>query len=185
MSNDVTQILQQIADGQKRSDELLPLVYRELKELASAKMHRERPDHTLQATDLVHEAYVRLVDVQVARSWDNRGHFFSAAAESMRRILVEHARQKQQLKRGGGFQRITLTEIPAERDGRLVDLIDLDDALRQLEAIDAPAAELFKLRVFAGLSVEEAAKHLEMSRATGFRNWNYSQAWIHAKICGK
>jgi RNA polymerase sigma factor (TIGR02999 family) len=159
-------------------DDDVSAVYHELRRLASAYLRRERPGQTLQATALVHEAYLRLVDVDQAEPWNSRGHFFAAAAEAMRRILVESARRKKAEKRGGQQERFEL------RDGDRVeirvddDLIDLDDALSKLALADPQAAELVKLRVFAGMTVEEAAQVLGVSARTVKRNWAYARAWL-------
>jgi RNA polymerase sigma factor (TIGR02999 family) len=179
--DDVTRILSQIDQGDSAAaNRLLPLVYNQLRELARSKLRRERPDHTLQATALVHEAYLRLVDhgFSDALSWDSRGHFFAAAAEAMRRILVESIRHKKSLKRGGGLNRIGLDgiELPIElRDERL---LALDSALDRLEEIDPVKASLIKLRIFSGLSKAEAAKALGISSRTADRYWNFARAWL-------
>lgn len=178
---DVTLILQRIQEGQaEASEDLFPAVYDELRRMAAAKMSMERVDHTLSSTALVHEAYVRLVDTDSAREWNSRGHFFSAAAEAMRRILVEHARAKLTLKRGGALNRSSvlteLTELPT--DPAL--LIDFNEALSRLESEDAESAELVKLLLFAGLSVAEAGRALGMSRKVAYRHWDYVRRWFAA-----
>jgi RNA polymerase sigma factor (TIGR02999 family) len=181
--SDVTQILQQIESGDpSAAEQLLPLVYEELRKLAAAKMAQESPDHTLQATALVHEAYLRLVDTDRAKHWNSRGHFFGAAAEAMRRILVESARRKQELKHGGGMQRVDLDQAAPVTNVSPEQLVVLNDALRELHKSDPAAAEVFKLRYFAGLSVEQAADCLEMSRATAYRHWTFARAWLHAQL---
>jgi RNA polymerase sigma factor (TIGR02999 family) len=176
---DVTLILQQIEQGQDQAvEDLFPAVYAELRRLAAGKMNMERVDHTLSATALVHEAYVRLVDTDTVRNWDSRAHFFSAAAESMRRILVDHAREKLALKRGGDLHRQAaledLTILPT--DPSL--MIDLNDAVDRLQESDDQAAELLKLLLFAGLSVVEAGRMLGMSRKIAYRNWEYIRSWF-------
>jgi RNA polymerase sigma factor (TIGR02999 family) len=176
---DVTRILSAIEQGDpSAAEQLLPLVYEELRTLAAQRLAQEKPGQTLQATALVHEAYLRLVDVEQAEPWNSRGHFFAAAAEAMRRILVESARRKKAEKRGGQQERFEL------RDGDRVeirvddDLIDLDEALSKLTLADPQAAELVKLRVFAGMTVEEAAQVLGVSARTVKRNWAYARAWL-------
>lgn len=185
--NEITQILEAFDGGDPAAAErLLPLVYSELKRLAAAKMRHERPDHTLQATALVHEAYLRLVDAEQVQRWESRGHFFSAAAEAMRRILIESARRRSSLKRGGDRQRLL------ERDGELALpvasdpdlLLDIDAGLSRLAEEDPLAAELLKLRLFAGLSVTEAGKLLGMSRTTAYQNWQYIRAWFAVREAG-
>ena len=182
--SDVTRILQAIDAGDPQAArQLLPLVYDELRKLASGHVANEAPNQTLNATALVHEAYVRLVGPVGDRSFANRGHFFAAAAEAMRRILVDSARRKQALKRGGGLSPapVEVERLPAP----IMDIdswIDLDDALTALEKLDSSTAELAKLRIFGGLSVEEAAAALGMSRATAFRAWTYGRAWLTAAL---
>ena len=178
--SDVTHILSQVESGDSSAaNKLLPLVYNELRRLAVARMACERPEHTLQATALVHEAYLRLVDVEKAQQWDSRSHFFMAAAEAMRRILIEYARKSNSLKRGGARERIELTEeLVATMDQNARDLVDIDELLSQLAVEDSEAAEMVKLRVFAGLSVEEAGKLLGMDRTTAFANWKFARAWF-------
>jgi RNA polymerase sigma factor (TIGR02999 family) len=181
--SEVTRILSAIEQGDPHAaEQLLPLVYDELRRLAGAKLAQERPGQTLQATALVHEAYLRLVDVEKARHWNSRGHFFAAAAEAMRRILVENARRKKAEKRGGGRHRLDLAAVehPATDDPERWLL--LDDALSCLAEEDPAAAQLAQLRLFAGLQVEEAASSLGMSRATAFRHWTYARAWLQAKL---
>ncbi len=181
--SDVTQILQRIERGDPAATErLLPLVYDELKRLAAAKMVSERSDHTLQATALVHEVYMRLVDAQHVQRWESRGHFFSAAAEAMRRILIESARRKASRKHGGDCPR-----LPAEHldDAATIAndpdlLLDIDAGLTRLAKEDPEAAELVKLRLFAGLSVTEAGEMLGMSRKLAYQNWKYVRSWFAA-----
>ncbi|NQU25419.1 MAG: sigma-70 family RNA polymerase sigma factor [Candidatus Nealsonbacteria bacterium] len=180
---DVTQILSAIEQGDpSAAEQLLPLVYDELRKLAAQKMTQENPGQTLQATALVHEAYVRLVDVEKAQRWDSRGHFFSAAAEAMRRILVERARRVSTQKRGDGAKRLELQEHLATDKGRSVDLVALDDALNQLENHEPMAVELVKLRYFAGLTHQQAAQSLGISRRTADRLWTLAKAWLFAQL---
>jgi RNA polymerase sigma factor (TIGR02999 family) len=180
---DVTQILAAMESGDPRAaDELLPLVYAELRELAAAQMARERPGQTLQATALVHEAYLRLVGGQPHAPWNGRGHFLAAAAEAMRRILGENARRKKAEKRGGERKRIDLSQAePLDRADHDA-LLDLDHLLTRLAAEDPEAAGVAKLRIFAGLSVEDAAQALATSRASAYRQWAYARAWLHARL---
>src|SRR5258708_2026193 len=163
--SDVTRILSQIEQGDPQAAEkLLPLVYDELRKLAAVKLAQEQPGQTLQATALVHDAYVRLVNHEQAQRWDNRGHFFVAAAEAMRRILIENARRKRSTKGGGQFTRVELDEVRLTIDAEPDELLALDEALAKLAADDDPAASLAKLRLFAGMSVDEAADSLGISR---------------------
>jgi len=181
---DVTRILNAIEQGDtKTADELLPLVYEELRLLAAQKLSQEKPGQTLQATALVHEAYIRLVGEE-PQSWNSRGHFFCAAAEAMRRILIENARRKQKLKRGGDQRRIDLSDadIATERD--INDLLSLDEALTKLAQEDPTKADLVKLRYFGGLTLEQAGHVLKISRATASRYWSYVQAWLFHEING-
>lgn len=179
----VTQILNQIEQGDKQAaEQLLPLVYEELRKLAAAKMAHENPGQTLQATALVHEAYLRLVSPEQTQKFDNRGHFFAAAAESMRRILVENARRKNRLKRGGEYTRQELADIPMAIQEVHEDLEALDEALNRLQAIDAQAVELVNLRYFAGLSNADAAEMLGISARTADRVWAFARAWLHQEI---
>ncbi len=174
------------AGDPRGSAELLPLVYDELRRLARARMAAERVDHTLQATALVHEAYLRLVNGSQAQSWNSRGHFFAAAAEAMRRILVESARRKASAKRGGGHDRVSLgDDLAATCGGDGDELLEFNDLLDLLAADDAQAAELVKLRLFAGLSVEEAGVMLGMSRTVAYDNWKYARAWFTCYKPGK
>lgn len=180
---DVTRILNAIEEGDAQAaDQLLPLVYEELRKLAAQKMAQEKPGQTLQATALVHESYIRLVDVDKAQHWDSRGHFFAAAAEAMRRILVESARRKRSRERRGGIRRVDLDDAEVSLDQAPDDLLDLDDALTKLAGEDPAAAELAKLRLFAGLTVDEAAESLGISRRTGFRHWTYARAFLQLRM---
>ena len=181
--NDVTQLLTAIEKGDPQAaNQLLPLVYDELRRLAAQKLALEKPGQTLQSTVLVHEAFLRLVKADPEAHWDGRGHFFAAAAEAMRRILVENARRKHRLKRGGDRQRVGLRQIVAMSDVPSEDLLALDEALDLLAAEDGQKAELVKLRYFAGLSVQEAARCLGISRATADRYWAYARAWLYDRL---
>jgi RNA polymerase sigma factor (TIGR02999 family) len=177
--SDVTRILSEIESGDpSRADQLLPLVYEELRRLAAARLAHEKPGQTLQATALVHEAYVRLVDQTTPQHWDGRGHFFAAAAEAMRRILVERARRKQAEKHAGSLVRVELSDADVLTRGSPAEIVALDDALAVLARDEPAAADLVKLRIFADFSVEEAGKLLGMSRATAYRHWTYARAWL-------
>jgi len=181
---DVTRILSAIEQGDaKAADELLPLVYEELRLLAAQKLSQEAPGQTLQATALVHEAYIRLVDGS-CDDWSSRGHFFSAAAEAMRRILVENARRKSRIKRGGRFQRVELSEsAPAESQQYIAsELIALDEALDRFTQKDKLKADLVKLRYFAGLTIPQAAQILNISHATAERHWTYARCWLRSEM---
>ena len=181
--SDVTRILSAIEQGDAQAAEkLLPLVYDELRKLASQKMTQEKPGQTLQATALVHEAYLRLVDVPQAQHWDSRGHFFAAAAEAMRRILVDNARRKQSHIHGGGLQRVDLGDADLFSRATPDKVVALDEALSKLADEDPTAADLVQLRIFAGLSIEEAAQALGSSRATAYRHWTYARAWLRAEL---
>jgi len=181
--NDVTRILADIEQGDpKAAEELLPLVYDELRKLAAQKMAQENPGQTLQATALVHEAYLRLVNGDDAQRWNSRGHFFGAAAEAMRRILIDHARRKQSQRRGGGLARDPLESVEIAAPEPAVDLVAVNDALTRFEAIDKPKADLVKLRYFAGLTIPEAAEALGISTTTADRYWAYARAWLHAEL---
>ena len=183
--NDVTRILLAIERGDRQAaEQLLPLVYDELRRLAARKLAREKPGQTLQATALVHEAYLRLVGGQEVRGWDGRGHFFAAAAEAMRRILVDNARRKVGPKAGGNLNRLDLIAIePALEDPRF-DLITLDEALTALEAKDRRKADLVRLRFFAGLSIAQAAEMLGVSVATANNDWSYAKSWLRLAMLG-
>ena len=175
----VTQILRAVQqDEAKATDELLPLVYHELRRIAAYKMAAERPGQTLQPTALVHEAYLRLVGGRSGRSWDNRGHFFSAAGEAMRRILVESARRKKRLKHGGHLERLDLDDVEISLPMPDDRLIALDDALNRLAAFDVRAAEMVKLCYFVGLTQEQAGRQLGVSLATAERLWSFARAWL-------
>jgi RNA polymerase sigma factor (TIGR02999 family) len=181
---DVTRILEAVGSGDAGAlEKLLPVVYDELRRLAAANLAREAPGQTLQATALVHEAYLRLVGSREPR-FETRGHFFTAAAEAMRRILVDRARNKGRQKRGGGARRLELNELDLASPPPDDDLLALDEALGRLEQEDRPKAELVKLRFFAGLSVEQAAAALGISRATADRYWRFARAWLFHEICG-
>jgi len=183
--SDVTHILSQIESGDPAAaEQLLPLVYDELRRLAAAKIAHEKPGQTLQATALVHEAYIRLVDVAKAQHWDSRRHFFSAAAESMRRILVERARRKGRLKRGGEQNRIRLEDVDIAIEGSRLDLLALDEALRNLAAESPDLAEIVQLRYFAGLSHEDVAELLGVSAITIKRHWRYARVWLLQQMQG-
>jgi RNA polymerase sigma factor (TIGR02999 family) len=184
--SDVTQILQQIESGDpSAAKQLLPVVYDELRKLATARLAQEKPGQTLQATALVHEAYLRLVDGEQAGHWESRGHFFAAAAESMRRILVESARRKQRLKRGGDLTRREFREASIAASGVHEDLLELDAALDRLRIEDPQAVQLVHLRYFVGLSIPEAAELLDISPRTADRLWAFARAWLHREIGGK
>lgn len=180
---DVTRILSQIESGDASAQEqLLPLVYDELRKLAAIRLAQEKPGQTLQATALVHEAYIRLVDVDKAEHWNSRGHFFAAAAEAIRRILIEQARRKKSLKQGGQFQRGDIELDRLSAPAAQVDPLEIDEALRKL-ALEKPAvAKLVELRYFAGLTLDEAAAAERISLRTAHRYWTYAKAWLHAEI---
>jgi RNA polymerase sigma factor (TIGR02999 family) len=181
--SEVTRILSAIERGDPHAaGQLLPLVYDELRRLAAQKLANEKPGQTLQATALVHEAYLRLVDTEKAQQWNSRGHFFAAAAEAMRRILVEQARRKKRHKHGGGRRRVDLDASCLVAPEPPEDLEALDEALRRLEAADPPAARLVQLRFFAGLSMPEAAEALGMPLRTAERNWTYARTWLHRAL---
>ncbi len=183
--SDVTQILEQIQRGDSHAaGQLLPLVYDELRELAALKIAQEKPGQTLQATALVHEAYFRIVGSEKAQSWDSRRHFFAAAAEAMRRILIDNARHKQSAKGGGGLKRQNLDDIEMTLRAPADGILDLNDALIKLEGENRQAADLAKLRLFTGLTVDEAADSLGISRRTGFRLWTYARAFLQAELSG-
>jgi RNA polymerase sigma factor (TIGR02999 family) len=181
--NDVTRILSQIESGDpKAAEQLLAVVYNELRKLAAAKLAQEKPGQTLQATALVHEAYLRLVDVEKSQQWDSRGHFFGAAAEAMRRILVDQSRRKARGKAGGQYQRVDLPELAQPADQDQVNLLALDEALQKLEQQDPQKARIVKLRFFAGLTLDETAKAVGISRATAQRDWCYARAWLFGQL---
>ena len=182
--SDVTRILSAIDQGDPHAaEELLPLVYAELRSLAAQRLAKEKPGQTLQATALVHEAYLRLVDgAQPQAAWNSRGHFFAAAAEAMRRILVERARGKAREKHGGDWRRVDFEELDASTSVTPDQLIALDDALGKLAALDHLAGELVKLRYFAGLPLDQAAAALHISTATAYRHWAYARAWLQSEL---
>jgi RNA polymerase sigma factor (TIGR02999 family) len=182
--SDVTRILQAIDEGQADAAEaLLPLVYDELRRLAAQRLARETPGQTLQATALVHEAFLRLVGTEDSpQRFQSRGHFFAAAAEAMRRILVENARRKHRLKRGGDQQRLELLDDQLAESAAPDQLLAVHEALDRLAAEDPLAAEIVKLRYFAGLSIDQAADALAMSRATAYRHWTYARAWLKCAL---
>lgn len=183
MMKEVTRILSAIEQGDPRAaEQLLVAVYDELRKLAAQRLAREKPGQTLQATALVHEAYLRLVDAASIQRWDSRGHFFAAAAEAMRRILVNRARDKRRLKRGGGQDRVDLdlAAIPLDNPGD--DLLALDEALEKLGRVDPSCAALVKLRFFAGLSQEDSARALGLARRTADRHWAYAKAWLYQEL---
>lgn len=186
MSQEISQLIDAARQGNRQAAaELLPLVYGELRKLAAARMANEAPGKTLQATALVHEAYLRVVGAEDAQSWDGRGHFFAAAAEAMRRILVDHARYQNRVKRGGDLDRVELEDVPIEVPEVREDLSSLDEALTKLSAVDAPAAKLIELRYFAGLTMPQAAEVLGVSSRTAERMWTYAKAWLHREISGE
>ena len=181
----VTRILSAIDRGDPHAaEQLLPLVYDELRKLAAQKLAQEKPGQTLEATALVHEAYLRLVGAEPLATWNSRGHFFAAAAEAMRRILVENVRHKRGIKHGGGRQRVDLDEAVACAPEPADDLLALGDALDRLANEDPVKAELVKLRYFTGLSVQEAADVLGISRATADRYWAYAKVWLYRAVTG-
>ncbi len=181
--SDVSHILKAIAEGSPQAAaQLLPLVYDELRRLAGQRLAHEQPGQMLQPTALVHEAYLRLVGAEQEQRWDSRGHFFAAAAEAMRRILVENARRKHTLKRGGNRQRIELEQAEAVAATPCDDLLALDEALNHLAEEDPQKAEVVKLRFFTGLSIEETAQALGISRTTADRYWAYARAWLYDRL---
>jgi RNA polymerase sigma factor (TIGR02999 family) len=180
---DVTHILSAIEQGDPHAaGQLLPLVYEELRQLAAQRLAQEKPRQTLQATALVHEAYLRLVDVEKAQHWNSRGHFFAAAAEAMRRILVEQARRKGRLKRGGDQERVALEDVELPPHGPFDDMLALDEALTRLAEKHPEKAELVKLRYFTGMTVAEAAQALGISTTTADRYWTYARAWLYREL---
>ena len=182
--SEITLFLDQLADGDEHAAErLLDVVYAELRMLASAKLAQEAPGHTLQPTALVHEAWLRLVGDE-RRDWKSRRYFFGACAEAMRRILVESARKKARLKRGGDRERVELEDVPTEEPLATIDLLALDEALAKLAQEDAVKAELVKLRFFAGLTLDQVARTLEISPATADRHWAYARAFLYHEIHG-
>jgi RNA polymerase sigma factor (TIGR02999 family) len=184
--SDVTRILSQIEQGDPQAAEkLLPLVYDELRKLAAVKLAQENPGQTLQATALVHEAYLRLIGGENVQPFDGRGHFYSAAAEAMRRILVENARRKGRIRHGGDVKRADLLETDIATNTTPEEILAVDEALTSLATEDPQAAELVKLCYFAGLSVEQAAEQLGFSRATAYRHWTYARAWLRCEVLGE
>jgi RNA polymerase sigma factor (TIGR02999 family) len=186
---DVTRILSAVEQGDARAaEQLLPLVYDELRKLAAQKLAQEKPGQTLQATALVHEAYLRLVDSERRGSsppWDSRGHFFAAAAEAMRRILVEQARRKRRVRHGGGKKRIDLSEACSVIESLPDELLALDEALTRLASLNPIRAEVVKLRFFAGLAMADIAKSLGISKPTAERYWAFARTWLHAELQGE
>jgi RNA polymerase sigma factor (TIGR02999 family) len=184
--SEVTRILSAAEQGDPHAaEQLLPLVYDELRKLAAARLADEKPGQTLQPTALVHEAYLRLVGDGQVRDWNSRGHFFAAAAEAMRRILVDSARRKQSLKGGGGRRREELDHVAPAVEGPDFDLLDLDEALGRLEQRDARKAQLVKLRFFAGLTVEQAARAVGIAPSTADEDWAYARSWLRLAISGR
>jgi RNA polymerase sigma factor (TIGR02999 family) len=184
--HEVTRILSAIDQGDpKAAEQLLPLVYDELRRLAAEKLAQENPGQTLQATALVHDAYIRLVDVEKAQHWDSRGHFFTAAAEAMRRILVENARRKGTLKAGGGFRRIEMSNLERTVENPSLDLLALHEALEKLAAKAPRKAELVKLRFFAGLTNQQAAEALGIATSTADEDWAYAKCWLRVEMTGE
>jgi RNA polymerase sigma factor (TIGR02999 family) len=182
---EVTHILSAVEQGDPHAaEQLLPLVYDELRRLAAQKLAQENPGQTLQATALVHEAYLRLVDVEKAQHWNSRGHFFAAAAEAMRRILVENARRKGRSKHGGGRKRVDVDAMQISIEMPADQLLALDEALARLSDRDPQIAQLVKLHCFAGLSIIQAAKTLGISSRTAYRDWTFAQAWLYRDIRG-
>jgi RNA polymerase sigma factor (TIGR02999 family) len=181
--SDVTRILSSIENGDANAaDELLPLVYQELRKLAAAKLSKEKSGPTLQPTMLVHEAYLRLVDTDQPQHWNSRGHFFGAAAEAMRRILIENARRKQSQKRGGNMQRVELDSATAAIESPGDDLLALDEVLTRFEQQWPDKAKLVKLRYFTGLTIPEASQALGISTATAERHWKFARAWLYSQL---
>ncbi len=185
-SHQVTELLSQVESGDPAAaDRLLPLVYEQLRELAAARLAQEHPGQTLQATALVHEAYLRLVDADGPQTWHNRGYFFAAAAEAMRRILVDNARRKSSLKRGGNLARAELDESRIAAPCADEELLAVHEALDKLATVDPAAAELVKLRFFSGLTLPEAAAANDVSLRTAHRLWAFAKAWLHREIHGE
>jgi RNA polymerase sigma factor (TIGR02999 family) len=181
--SDVTRILSEIESGDpSAADQLLPLVYQELRKLAAAKLASEKPGQTLQATALVHEAYVRLVDTDKVRHWNSRGHFFSAAAEAMRRILVENARRKARVRHGHNRQREDLRDVPQPDGAKPETILAVDEAVDRLAETDTVAADVVKLHFFAGMTLDETAEALGISRATTYRQWSYARALLRLAL---
>ena len=180
---EVTRILSAIEHGDpSAAEQLLPLVYEELRQLAAQKLAHEKPGQTLAATALVHEAYLRLVDTEKAQRWNSRGHFFAAAAEAMRRILIDNARRKQAAVHGGGRRRLDLDDVEAFAQAPPADLLAFDDALGRLKQHDAVAGTLVQMLYFGGLSVEQAGEALGLPRATAYRQWTFARAWMKRQL---
>jgi len=181
--NEVTQLLDAVTRGNaEAAEQLLPLVYEELRRLAAGYLDREQPGQTLQPTALVHEAYIRLVGGDADAKWNGRAHFLATAALAMRHILIDNARQKQRDKRGGDRQRVELNDQPDPHQAEAGRLLALDEALTRLAAADPQAAELVQLHTFGGLSVEEAGQHLNLSRAAAYRQWAFARAWLRCEL---
>jgi RNA polymerase sigma factor (TIGR02999 family) len=183
--SEVTRILDQIQQGDRHAaEQLLPLVYDELRKLAAQKLAHERPGQTLQPTALVHEAYLRLVDVEQVQHWDSRGHFFAAAAEATRRVLIDNARRRCAQRRGGGAKRQSLQGLEAAAPGSDDELLAVDEALERFQKLDPTKAELVKLRYFGGLTIPETAQALGISTTTANRYWAYARSWLHEELTG-
>jgi RNA polymerase sigma factor (TIGR02999 family) len=183
--NEVTRVLSAIEEGDPHAAELLlPLVYDELRQLAAQQLAQEKPGQTLEATALVHEAYVRLVDVDKAQHWNSRGHFFTAAAQAMRRILVENARRKKRIKHGGDLNRVEIEMANLPTRMSTDELLALDEALEMLTQEDPVKAQLVTLRYFGGMTIAQASQVLNISRVTAHRYWTYARAWLHQRITG-
>jgi len=181
----VTQLLLELSEGNQATvNDLLPLVYDELKRMAASYLRKERPDHTLQPTALVNEAYLRLVD-QTRVNWQNRAHFFGIAAQMMRRILVDHARTKKRVKRGGSDVKVSLADATVAVRGQDLDVVALDEALTRLAEIDEQQSRVVELRFFSGLTVEETAEVMGISAATVKRDWSMAKAWLHRELTGE
>ena len=180
--SEVTRIIEAVSNGKaSATDDLLPLIYEDLRRIASSRLVHESPDHTLQPTALVHEAYMRLVGAN-SDTWENRSHFFGAASEAMRRILVDHARSKKRQKRGGGYRKLNLDDFELQEKSVADELLALDVALSELELLDKEKAELVKLRFFGGMKLSEAAELLGIPRRTADRYWAYARAWLQRHI---
>ena len=182
--HEITKMLTAMENSPSAAEELLPLVYQELKKLAAAKLAREKPGQTIQATALVHEAWLRVVGINGEVHWNSRGHFFGAAARAMQRILVENARRKKSIKGGGEFDRVTLLDVAAKASRQTVDILAMDEALAKLEAEHARKAELVRLRFFAGLTLAEAAQTLKISPSSADNDWAYAKAWLRLELDG-
>ena len=184
--SEVTDVIARLDQGDATaSADLLPLVYDELRKLAAARMARESAEHTLQPTALVHEAYVRLVGTGQNPSWNSRGHFFAAAAEAMRRIVVDRARKRSSLRRGGHLNRVDLSDFEQGQETPVLDLVALDEALQKLEQRSPRKAELVKLRFFAGLTIEDSARVLDISTTTAENDWAYAKCWLKLEMSGE